>query len=105
MSHNLHITFKDATVAVAVVTFTAYTHGGETFNMSEFSLVGILNNVFFAVSKGANDVQVDRDLVSSTATSFKVKLLATNAGNADSEMPTTAVLNLQAIMVVTLTGS
>jgi hypothetical protein len=105
MSHNLHKTFSDATVAVAVVTFTAYTHGGETFNLSEFSLAGILNNVFFAVSKGADEIQVERQLVSSSATSFKVKLLATNTSSSDPELPTTASLNLQAIMVVTLTGS
>jgi hypothetical protein len=41
-----------AVASLAVVTFTSYTQGGDTFTLAEFGLTGTLANLFFLQTLG-----------------------------------------------------
>jgi hypothetical protein len=103
MAHNTHKIGGDTTVAVAVITFASYTQGGEQFTLAEFGLSGTLQRLWILPSSGpGSEGQPVVEYVGGGL--VKLRGLGQPA-SLGSELPTTASLNLQVLVVVTLVGS
>ena len=83
--------------AIAQVTFTSYTQGGEQFTLTEFGLTGALIDIWFISTTDANNRPPNATLVKYIGAG---KVLLMQGTSPDQELPTTAVLDLTIFPIV-----
>ena len=93
MAHIIHKIGGDTTAAVALVTITNYTQGGESFTLAEFGLSGTLFRLWIIPSTGLGSESLPRAEYMGAGV---VKLFN------GAEIATTTGVNLQCLVAVTV---